>query len=91
MNTQELIAAVAASTGRKQVEVKEVLLSLQATIIEKTAAGEEVKISGLGIFKRQERKETMGRNPRTGESKVVPAKKVAKFQPAKEFRDRVAG
>jgi hypothetical protein len=37
------------------------------------------------------KKERQGRNPQTGESLTIPAKKVATFKPGKELADRVNG
>jgi DNA-binding protein HU-beta len=46
-------------------------------------------IPGLGRLVRQERKARMGRNPATGESIKIPAKKVVKFRVAKAAKDSI--
>jgi DNA-binding protein HU-beta len=46
-------------------------------------------IPGLGRLVRQERKARMGRNPATGESIKIPAKKVVKFRVAKAAKDAI--
>lgn len=51
---------------------------------------EEVKFAGFGTFKILKKNARMGRNPKTGESAVISARKVATFRPSNEFRDRVA-
>ena len=48
-------------------------------------------IPGLGRLVRQERKARMGRNPATGESIKIPAKKVVKFRVAKAAKDAILG
>ena len=52
--------------------------------------GEEVKFAGLGSFKILEKSARMGRNPKTGQSAIISARRVAAFRPSNEFRERVA-
>jgi hypothetical protein len=49
--------------------------------------GDEVSISGLGIFSAKLRAARQARNPRTGEAISVPAMKVPKFRAAKALKD----
>ncbi len=46
-------------------------------------------IPGLGKLVVVNRKKRMGRNPATGESMVIPAKKVLKFRIAKAAKDSI--
>lgn len=48
-------------------------------------------IPGLGKLVLVNRKERMGRNPATGESILIPAKRVLKFRIAKAAKDSVLG
>ena len=52
-------------------------------------AGEEVRLVGFGTFGVSERAATTGRNPRTGDTINIPARKVAKFKPGKALQDTV--
>ena len=52
--------------------------------------GEEVKFAGFGTFKILEKNARMGRNPKTGVSALISARRVASFRPSNEFRERVA-
>lgn len=52
--------------------------------------GEEVKFAGFGTFKILEKNARMGRNPKTGASAIISARRVATFRPSNEFRERVA-
>ena len=49
------------------------------TISEALQKGDEVRIHGFGAFKTQQRAARVGRNPRTGESVKVPARRVVRF------------
>lgn len=53
-------------------------------------AGEEVKLSNFGVFDVREKAERMGRNPKTGEDKVIKARRVVSFYPSGSLRDTVA-
>lgn len=46
-------------------------------------------LPGLGRLVRVERKARVGRNPATGESIKIPAKKVVKFRVAKAAKDSI--
>lgn len=59
------------------------------TIMDEVVNGGEVAIVGFGTFKSANKKETTGRNPQTGETMVIPAKKVPKFVAGKTFKDAV--
>ncbi len=55
------------------------------------AAGGRVELRGFGAFSVRMREERTGRNPRTGESVSVAAKRVPFFKPGKELRLLVNG
>jgi nucleoid DNA-binding protein len=52
------------------------------TISTALTSGDEVRIHGFGTFKTAQRAARIGRNPRTGESVQVPARRVARFSPS---------
>lgn len=52
--------------------------------------GEEVKFAGFGTFKILDKSARIARNPKTGETAIVTARRVATFRPSTEFRTRVA-
>ena len=59
-------------------------------LIQKAVArGSDVKLVGFGTFERAQRKARNARNPQTGSALKVPATKVPKFRPGKEFKDLV--
>ena len=59
-------------------------------ICESLINGEEVKFAGVGSFKILNKSARIGRNPKTGETAIVSARRVAAFRPCSEFRKRVA-
>ena len=59
-------------------------------ISESLVNGEEVKFAGFGTFKILNKSARIGRNPKTGESAIITARRVATFRPCNDFRKRVA-
>jgi integration host factor subunit beta len=55
------------------------------------AEGGRVELRGFGAFSVREREARTGRNPRTGASVRVEAKRVPFFKPGKELRLKVNG
>jgi len=53
--------------------------------------GDRVELRGFGAFSVREREAREGRNPRTGKSVSIDAKRVPFFRPGKELRERVNG
>ena len=52
--------------------------------------GEEIRLVGFGTFLVAQRKESLGRNPRTGEEIKIPAARLPKFKAGKGLKDAVA-
>jgi DNA-binding protein HU-beta len=61
------------------------------TITNAVAAGDKVSIAGFGIWEKKNRPARMARNPMTGAPVKVPAKTVAKFRAAADFKAIVLG
>ena len=91
MNKSEFISAIGNRTLKKDAEVKATVDAAFDILREQLAAGESVTIQGFGTFEVRERAATTARNPRTGESVEVPAKKVPAFKPARALKDAVEG
>lgn len=51
--------------------------------------GEEVKLSGFGNFQVRDKKARPGRNPKTGETVPVSARRVVTFKAGQKLRERV--
>jgi DNA-binding protein HU-beta len=54
-------------------------------------AKKQFVVPGLGKLVVASRKKRMGRNPQTGETMVIPARKVLKFRIAKQAKDAILG
>ena len=72
-----------------QREVENVVAALFDSITDQLATGGRVELRGFGAFSTRQRDARMGRNPRTGASVDVEAKRVPYFKPGKEMRERL--
>lgn len=70
-------------------EVEQVVDIFFEEIAERLADGGRVELRGFGAFSTRQRDARQGRNPRTGETVSVPAKRVPYFKPGKEMRKRI--
>jgi DNA-binding protein HU-beta len=89
MNKQAIVDAVHSILGGTKVQAEQAVETVINTIISSLKKGEEVSISGLGIFSVKTRAAREARNPRTGEAIKVPSMKVPKFRAAKALKDAV--
>lgn len=67
----------------------EVVNRIFNSISESLIKGENVKIRGFGTFKITNYKARNGRNPKTGQSIRIPAKRVIKLNVAKDLKSEV--
>ena len=82
MNKTDLLSEMSkVLESKKQAEA--VLDSLLRQISQALKKGESVTLTGFGTFKVSKRKARKGRNPRTGESIKIAAKKVPRFTAGK--------
>ena len=65
--------------------VKIMLDHLRETLVD----GDRIEVRGFGSFSIRTHDSKQGRNPKTGESVFVPARRSVHFKPGKELRDRV--
>ncbi len=89
MNKAELVEHLSHKTLMTKVQSEDVLDAALEIITKAISKGDEVKLVGFGTFSRGTRKARTGRNPKTGAKLVIPAQKVPKFKPGKDFRDQV--
>ncbi len=89
MNKGELVEQVSNWTGLTKKASREAVDAIASVITDTLARGEKVTLVGFGTFKVMQRKARTGRNPQTGQSIQIPAKKVPRFRPGKDLKDRV--
>ena len=76
-------------TGLTKTESREAVSAIISVITDSLARGERVTLVGFGTFQVGTRKARTGRNPQTGESIQIPAKKVPVFKAGKGLREAI--
>ena len=90
MIRSELLQALCADNpDLRPEEIEQVVDVFFEEITQRLAEGGRVELRGFGTFSTRERDARTGRNPRTGDSVEVPAKRVPYFKPGKEMRERL--
>jgi len=87
MTKAELIEEVAscAQLTRKHAEI--IVNTVLESIVHSLSSGDKVELRGFGTFRLRDRAARTGRNPKTGITVQVPAKKIPFFKPGKELRE----
>mgnify|MGYP000386930724 FL=1 len=89
MNKNELVEAIALSTEITKTDVDKIVTSLTEVITDELEKGDSVSLKGFGTFEVRSRSERTGRNPRTGETLVIPASKVPAFKVSSALKKAV--
>jgi len=89
MNKDDLVSAVSGAASLSKADANAVVDSIFDNITGSLQSGNEVRLVGFGTFSVADRKATTGRNPRTGETIQIPARRQAKFKAGKALKDAV--
>ena len=85
----DLVNEVAENSHLTRTEAEIVVQTVLDSIVEALQSGDQIELRGFGSFRLRERKARLGRNPKTGGSVWVPARKIAYFKPGKKLRELI--
>jgi DNA-binding protein HU-beta len=91
MNKEELIAKLAGDVEITKVQARATLDALMDTVKKTLKKGDKIALVGFGTFLTGKRKARNGRNPQTGATIKIAAKKTIKFKAGKEFDKFING
>ncbi|WP_427450878.1 integration host factor subunit alpha [Litorimonas sp. WD9-15] len=86
---QDLAEAVYREIGLSRTESSALVESVIDHIAGSLEKGEHVKLAGFGTFSLRDKKERIGRNPKTGEEVPITSRRVLVFKPSQVLRERV--
>ena len=89
MKKVELVEAIAAKTGLTKADSSRALDAVIEEITEALVKGDKVPLVGFGTFAVSERAAREGRNPRTGETVKIAARKAVTFKAGSALKDAV--
>ena len=87
MNKGDLIEKVAKECGLSKTASDQVLNSILNAITGAVSVGDKVTLIGFGTFSVSARAAREGRNPQTGDTIQIPARKIVKFKAGSKLSD----
>ncbi len=89
MTKAELVGKMADDAAVTKAVAEKALNSFIAAVSKALAKGDKITLVGFGTFDVAKRSQREGRNPRTGQTIVIPSSKVVKFKPGSKLKDAV--
>ncbi len=86
----DLAETVNRKMGLSRAESLDLVEQILATMCGAMADGENVKISGFGSFILRDKRERIGRNPKTGVEVPITPRRVMTFRASQKLKDRIA-
>lgn len=90
MNKGDLVDTLASAIDISKADANTALNTVLSTIEKALKKGDKVTLIGFGTFSVNKRPARTGRNPQTGETIKIKAKKVVKFKPGKALSESIA-
>jgi DNA-binding protein HU-beta len=89
MNKAQLVDAMASRAGLSKADAKKALEAFVGATTDAMKSGDRVAMVGFGTFSVSERAARKGRNPQTGATIDIAAKRVPKFSAGAELKNAV--
>ena len=86
MTKAEIIEQVYTKIGFSKKESSDIVELVFDTIKETLEKGDKIKISGFGNFVVRSKRSRVGRNPQTGQSIEITARRVLTFRPSQVLK-----
>jgi DNA-binding protein HU-beta len=86
MNKAQLINEVAKRSGLTKKDAKAAVDAVFSAIKDALAKGQRVRLIGFGTFEVRKRNQRRGKNPKTGQTITIPARKVPAFKASSELK-----
>ena len=89
MNKAELVATIAQKVGVTKTQANQTLDEFFKAVKSTLKKGNKVLLVGFGTFSVSKRAARNGRNPKTGATIKIKAKKIAKFKAGKALNEKL--
>lgn len=86
----DLAEAINRKLGFSRAESLDLVETILAHMCNALGDGENVKISGFGTFVLRDKRQRIGRNPKTGVEVPITPRRVMTFRASQKMKDRVA-
>ena len=91
LTKREIVLEIYEKTGFPHKQIQDTVQMTLDIVMDALAAGRNVELRNFGVLEVQVRKARVGRNPATGETIQIKAKRVVKFRVAKAAKDAILG
>jgi nucleoid DNA-binding protein len=89
MTKKDISKALADKTGVSQADSRRIVQGVFDYIIDTLNEEGGIELRNFGVFKVKTRKPRKARNPKTGETVMVPERRVVTFKPGKIMEERI--
>jgi len=89
MTKSEIVASLSSELNMPKAQVRRLVDALVEQIAGALAKGTKVQLAGLGVFDVKQRAARQGRNPQSGETITIAARKAVRYRAAKSLKDAV--
>jgi integration host factor subunit alpha len=89
MTKADIVESLYEKVGFSKKEAADLVELVFDTIKSTLSQGQKIKISGFGNFVVREKRSRIGRNPQTGQSIEISARRVLTFRPSQVLRAEV--
>lgn len=91
MTKADIVEKIHTKTDLNKKDSSDLVEAVFNSIKETLESGENLKISGFGSFEVKQKADRRGRNPQTGETITISARKVLAFKPSTVLRQAING
>ena len=89
LTKKDLVNLVYMQLGFSKKISENLIEDFLSTIVSNIKEEKKLKLSKFGTFSIREKKQRVGRNPKTKETKMISSRDVVLFKPSKEFKEFV--
>ncbi len=89
LTKKDLTNSIYMQIGFSKLVSENLIDDFLSLLVENLIKEKKIKLSKFGTFTIRNKKERIGRNPKTREIKTIKARKVVLFKPSKEFKEFV--
>ena len=89
MTKADIFEKVSEVLGLKKKDSAELVEAVFSLIKSTLESGEKLKIAGFGNFEVKQKADRRGRNPQTGETITIEARRILSFKPSNVLRDAI--
>ena len=89
LTRQDISEALFKNVGLSKHESAHMLETVLDQISKALIDGKNVKLSSFGTFSPRQKRERIGRNPKTGVAATINARRVVSFKPSKMMKERI--